>query len=356
MAILKTRLCLQLFADGAGDGGTGNGGNSAAANTGDAQPDAGEARLLALGVPADKIAKQRAYKPRRAVQTENRSASGQQAAAAQEKAPDKSGATDTPEGSKTAESASQGGEQAVKRMSWDEIMADPEYNREMQTTMKARLKTAKDAEEAMQKLAPALELLQRHYGMDGNLDADALSKAISEDNKWYEEKALEMGVSVDVAKKIDQNEREAARLAAERDNALHQQMVANHFADMERQAEELKKTFPNFDLRTELRNPRFFRMTSPGGGVSVADAYYAIHRNEIQAASMQVAAQKTAQNMANAIRAGQARPAESGTTAQAPAVSTFDYAKASKEQREDLKRRIREAAARGEKVYPGQGR
>ena len=39
--------------------------------------------------------------------------------------------------------------------------------------------------------------------------------------------------------------------------------------------------------------------------------------------------------------------------AQAPSVTTFDYAHASREQREALKRQIREAAARGEKIYPG---
>jgi hypothetical protein len=35
-------------------------------------------------------------------------------------------------------------------------------------------------------------------------------------------------------------------------------------------------------------------------------------------------------------------------------VSTFDYRNASREQREALKQRIRQAAARGEKLYPGQ--
>jgi hypothetical protein len=95
-------------------------------------------------------------------------------------------------------------------------------------------------------------------------------------------------------------------------------------------------------------------MTSPGVGLSVADAYYAVHRNEIQAASMQVAAKKTAEKLSNAIAANSGRPQENGTSSQAPSVSTFDYRKMSKAQREDLKRRIRDAAARGEKLYPGQ--
>lgn len=115
----------------------------------------------------------------------------------------------------------------------------------------------------------------------------------------------------------------------------------------------MKATFPNFDLRKELQNPAFARMTSPNVGVSVEDAYYAVHRREIQAAAMQVTAQKTAQKISNSIQAGQRRPAENGTSGQAASVTSFDYSKASKAEREALKQRIRAAAARGEKIYPG---
>ena len=69
---------------------------------------------------------------------------------------------------------------------------------------------------------------------------------------------------------------------------------------------------------------------------------------------MQVTAQKTAEKISNAIASGSRRPDESGTSSQAPSVSTFDYRNASRDQREALKKRIREAAARGEKLYPGQ--
>ena len=123
---------------------------------------------------------------------------------------------------------------------------------------------------------------------------------------------------------------------------------------MEREGEALKKVFPQFDLRTELQNPAFARMTAPGTGImSVEDAYRAVHRKEIEAAQSQVIAQQTAQKISNAIQAGSRRPDENGTSGQGPSVATFDYSKASREQREDLKQRIRAAAARGEKLYPG---
>ena len=115
----------------------------------------------------------------------------------------------------------------------------------------------------------------------------------------------------------------------------------------------MKKVFPNFDLRRELQNPAFARMTSPNVGISVEDAYYAVHRNEIQTAAMQATAQKTAQKISNSIQAGAKRPSEAGASGQAPSVTTFDYRQASQKQREDFKKDLRARWARGEKVYPG---
>ena len=127
-----------------------------------------------------------------------------------------------------------------------------------------------------------------------------------------------------------------------------------HFAELARQAEALRATFPTLDLQTELRNPLFARMTAPDVGIGVEDAYYTVHRKEIHAAAVREATEKTAERLSNAIRSGSRRPIESGVSAQAPSVSTFDYARASKEQREAFKKDIRARMARGEKVYPAE--
>ena len=326
-------LNLQLFAgEGAGDGG------SDGAAPGAESADAGHQRLLELGVPEAKIRKNRAYKL---------NTPSPKTAAKQEQAPEQkqeqAAAADNPTEAKT--------DAAPSRMSWDEIMADPEYNKNMQAVVQSRLRSAKGAEETLGKLAPAVELLARKYGQDpANPDYEALAKAISDDESYYEDKALEMGVSVETAKKIDQQERDTARQQREQQRTLEQQKFQQHIMKLEQQGEELKKVFPKFDLRTELQNPVFARMTSPNVGISVQDAYYAVHRNEIQTAAMQVTAQKTAQKISNAIQSGSRRPHENGTSGQAPSVTTFDYRSMSPEQRKSLKDRIRS----GEKIYPGQ--
>ena len=230
-------------------------------------------------------------------------------------------------------------------------MADPDYNKKMQETVQQRLRSAKGAEETLGKLTPALELLARKHGMDpAKMDYEALAKAISDDESYYEDKALEMGVSVEAAKKIDQQERDTARQQRQEAQNLEQQKIQKHFESLQQQGEALKKVVPDFDLRKELQNPAFVRMTSPNVGISVEDAYYAVHRKELQTAAMQVAAQKTAQKVSNAIQAGSRRPTENGISGQSPSVTTFDYRSMSPEQRNALKARIRS----GEKIYPGQ--
>ena len=340
---------LQLFAgEGAGaSGASGTSGGEGGEGTTTGVTDGADAeyqRLRELGVPEEKLRKRAkrasAQLPEGAVRTTPKEVPSQkpqeQVATAENPTEEK---TDAP---------------APTRMSWDEIKADPEYNREIQAIVQSRLKEAKKAEESLAKLTPALELLARKHNLDpANLDYEAIAKAINDDKDFYEDKALEMGVSVETAMRMDQQERDTARQQREEARTLEQQKLHNHFKSLEQQGEALKSMFPNFDLRKELQNPVFARMTSPGVGLSVEDAYHAVHRKEIMAAGMQVTAQQTAEKISNAIQAGSRRPDENGTSGQSASVTTFDYSKASKAQRDALKQQIRAAAARGEKLYPG---
>ena len=245
------KLNLQLFAEGEG-GGEG-------APTGDNATAAAEQRLRELGVPEDRIRK-RASKvaskmPAPVVETKEE--------APKEETKVESAATeDTTPTDDTKDSA-------PKRMSWDEIMKDPEYNKEMQAVVRSRLKSEKSAEEALGKMAPAIEVMARKYGLDAkNMDYEALAKAINDDDAYYEDKALEMGVSVETAKKVDQMERDTERKKAEQNRTIQEQMIQQHFVKLEQQSEAMKKVFPNFDLRTEHQNPAFARMTAPGVGIA----------------------------------------------------------------------------------------
>ena len=333
-------LNLQLFA-GEGAGATGGEGGEGAA-TGDnvATVDAGQ-RLRELGVPEDKIRRRARYAAK--------------APETQAKTEEEPKAAENTEQDAAAENPTEDVTETPARMTWEEIIADPEDNKQMQGIIQSRLKSAKGAEEKLSKITPALELLARKHGLDPtNMDYDALNRAISDDNSYYEDKALQMGTSVETAKKIDQEERDTARQKKAEELSLQEQKIRNHFTGLEQQAQEMKKIIPGFDLQTELKNPAFLRMTSPNVGISVRDAYYAVHHDEMQTAAMQAAAKATAQNISNNIQAGQRRPDENGISGQAPSETTFNYRTASREQREAFKKDLRARMARGEKVYPGQ--
>lgn len=323
---------LQLFAEG------GEGGGEGSADSGAIAPDAGVQALLEMGVPKDKIRKNRKYAaPAAATAPESAPEAAEQAA---EQATD-----DTTPTEATAEN-----QPTAPRMTWDEILADPEYNKAMQSTVQARLKDAKPKAEALDKLTPALEVLARHHGIDpANIDYDSLAEAINNDRSYYEDAAMENGESVEETMSRDQRERSDARTARAEQETLREEMFRNHMQGLEHQAEAMKATFPDFDLKKELQIPAFARMTAPGVGLSVEDAYWAVHRKELTQRTLQVAANKTAEQITSAIQSKARRPDEAGTSAQAPSVATFDYSKASKAQRDELKRRIRA----GEKITPG---
>ena len=347
---------LQLFAgEGAGASGGECGGDGAA--SGESGLAAEDQQLLELGVPAEKLRKRAkrasAQLPEGAVRTTPMQA--------QEQKPQEQVATaeENPTEDKTDPTT-------PKRMTWDEIKEDPEYSeaykKETQAMMRNRLRNVKAADEALEQLRPALEVLALQHGQDpANIDYGQLAKAIGDKRTLIEEKALEMGVTYATAEKLVEDDlgkarqQRSERIKREQlEMDLEQQTFDEHFRNLEQQGEALKKVFPGFDLRTELKNEAFARMLAPGKGImSVEDAYYAVHRKEIDAARSQVIAQQTAQNISNSIQAGTRRPSENGTTGQAPSVTTFDYSKANRQQRDALKAQIYAAAARGEKVYPG---
>ena len=331
---------LQLFADG-GEGSAAGSDGGAAAETGVSDVDAGHQRLRELGVPEHKIRKNRSYKASVAAK----------APVVAEQATDQEHAEQ--------DDAAHSTDDQPKRMTWEEIKNDPEYQKayqeETQRMVQQRLKKSKATEEAMEKLRPGLDKLAVLYGMDPDeIDYEAMAKAITGDKQLSQRRALERGLSEDVSDELDRLGLMEKRQKDQQNRTIEEQARQEHFGKLRQQSEAVKAKYPSFDLAEELKNPTFVRMVAPGVGLSVEDAYYTIHRKEIEQAALQAATDQAAKNMANAVRSGTMRPQENGAASAAPTVSAFSYKTASKEQREALKQRIRMAGARGEKIYPGQ--
>ncbi len=330
---------LQLFADG-GEGSAAGSDSGAASDTGVTDAAAGHQRLRELGVPESKIRKNRSYKV----------AAEQKPAEAEQVTEQKQEPTVQDDAAKTPPEADN-----PRRMTWDEIKADPEYSQQMQKMMQERVKKYRGSDAAMATLSPALDELLVHYGLDvKNPDYGKLAEMIQGDTSRYGDRANELGIAPEEVRKMDMGEIAQARRSREEAADSQDQALQIHYAGIRRQAETFAQKCPGFDLDKELENPAFVKLTAPGVAFSVEDAYNFVHREEIAQAAMRAATEDARKNMANAIRSGTMRPAENGSNSAAPSVTTIDWRTASPQQRQAMRDRIRLAEARGEKLYPGQ--
>ncbi|MBP3468259.1 MAG: hypothetical protein J6K26_01930 [Lachnospiraceae bacterium] len=217
------------------------------------------------------------------------------------------------------------------------------YDARVQETIQKRLKSTKETVDRYHALTPTLEMLAKKYGVDAS-DINALNQAIEEDNSYYEEEALEKGITVEQLKLIRKMERENAQLKQQ----MQEQEARDHanrlYASWLEQAERAKTVYPNFDLQSEMQNPRFVDLLS--NHVDVRTAYEVLHKDEIIPAAMQFTAQKVGQQLTNKIIANGARPMENGISSQSSAVVKSDVSQLSKDDRAEIIRRV----ARGEKI------
>ena len=217
------------------------------------------------------------------------------------------------------------------------------YDAKMQDTIQKRLKGQKETVDKFNALTPTLDLLASKYGVDAG-DIEALNKAISEDDSYYEQEALDKGMTVQQLKEIKKMERENADLKAQMEEAQRQENGKKLYAQWMQQAEEAKKVYPSFDIRAEMNNPKFVDLLK--SNIDVRTAYEVLHKDEIIPAAMQFTAQTVESKLAKKIASNGARPSENGMSSQSAAVVKSDVSQLSKEDRAEIIRRVQ----RGEKI------
>ena len=218
------------------------------------------------------------------------------------------------------------------------------YETQLRKNLDSRLRTYRGMEEIMNRQSPIMDQLAQRYGVDRN-DLDGISKALSMDDAWMEQEAVEKGMSKEQLAYQKRLERESAELRAQIENQKRQAEADKRYAMMMQQAESLKQKYGSFDLETELQNPQFRQLMSVPG-MDMETAFTVIHKDELIPAAMQYTADRVRESVAADIRAGQNRFEESATTS-APAVSV--KADPSKYTHKDLAE-IRARVARGEKI------
>lgn len=99
------------------------------------------------------------------------------------------------------------------------------YDARVQDTIQKRLKSSKETVDKYNELAPTLEMLARKYGISDASDIKALNKAIEEDDSYYEDEALEKGITVEQLKSIRKMERENAELKRQMKERANQEQA-----------------------------------------------------------------------------------------------------------------------------------
>jgi hypothetical protein len=298
---------IQLFAEGGGDGGTG-GGDAGAGPAGQnteaavAQPQTGGKRNPLADVRYGK----------------------------QEDAPAAAGQAETEDRNAQFE--------ALIKGEYKDL-----YEQRLQDTISKRLKGNESTVQKYNALAPVLEMLGSKYGVDA-ADSEALAKAIEEDETFYEDEALEKGMTVQQVKEIRKMQRENAELRQQME-AQHQQERADQIlAKWQSDSEALKQIYPSFNLEQEMQNEQFRALLT--SNIDVRTAYEVCHKDEIISSAMQFTAGKVQEKVANAVRAGQKRPAEGAMGNRSSVVVKSDVSKLTKADRDEIDRRV----ARGERV------
>ena len=218
-----------------------------------------------------------------------------------------------------------------------------QYDAKVQDTIQKRLKGTKETIDKYNALQPVLEILANKHGVDAG-DIEALKKAIESDDSYFEQEAMDRGLSVKQLKELKAVERDNAELRRQMQERKNQENADRLYATWMQQAEDAKKVYPGLDLKTEINDPEFLKLLK--SNVDVRTAYEVRHKDEIIPAAMQFAAKTVESKLANTIASGASRPAENGANPGSAAVVKSDVSQLSKADRQEIIRRV----ARGEKI------
>ena len=185
---------------------------------------------------------------------------------------------------------------------------------------------------------PLMELLGARYGVKSG-NAEDVMAAIEKDNSFFEEAALKAGLPVEQYKTMLKLEAQNRSLLEEQQRTNEEIQRQQKFARWDRESEQCRQMFPEFDLQTEARNPEFLRLLD--SGCSMETAYKAIHFDELNQGTMRRTEMETQKKVADTIRAGATRPTESGARKNSATQTKIDVANMTYEQMDAMIERAR---------------
>lgn len=195
------------------------------------------------------------------------------------------------------------------------------YGQAVTQAINQRFRNQSDLQAKIDSYDDVMSPLFERYGLAQG-DVEGLRNSLQGDESLYVQAAEEEGLSVE-------QYREQLRLKADAERG--RQLLAEYknqqernakFANWEKQADELRQAFPNFDLGQELKSEQFGKMLD--SGISVQDAFVAMHAEDILSGINEETTRSAKQNVLDNIRSRQARPQENASRSNPATVRTFD--------------------------------
>lgn len=349
---------LQLFAEGCGDGGAA----AAAASAADAAPAVQEP---ALRPAEERLARRSGVLKRSSREEGSPSQSAQSAASSPE-----GGALGSEEKSELDEEAAENQNEAEgkdgeekgegktkspeeRRKAFGELLRG-EYADLTEELMQNAVTEATRRLEASPAMKGLMQALQEKYGTDAN-DLVALTEAVRngavKDDAYYEKLAMEKGVSTKTARELDKLESQNKQLTEQQQmirqmerQREQQARIAELQAGWDREAEQLKAQYPDFNMAEVLANPEVEKMMR--SGVSMTNAYRSAYFDHILKQQQAATARQVEQGVVNRMQQRNARPGENGTRPGSAVQTKIDVSHMSRKEMEEMERR----AMRGEVI------
>ncbi len=218
-----------------------------------------------------------------------------------------------------------------------------EFAKRTQAIINERFKKMGELENTLNSHNELLSILSQKYGVN---DIESLTKAMEEDESFYEAEARERGLSVQQLKEIKSLERENKYLREMAEQEERQKEADQTLARWTNESEQLvnKYGLQDFNLQSELDNPDFVRLLA--GGISLESAYKAVHFDDMIGGAMAQTAKNVREQVTNNIESRNTRPTENGVSSQNAQVFKTDVNNMTKADRQALIRR----AEKGENI------
>lgn len=359
---------LQMFADGGAAGGDGtsqsagadsspNGRANASAGAGAANGEGNAIELPALRPAEERLARRSGVLKRSSREEGSPSQSAQSAASSPE-----GGALGSEEKPELDEEAAENqnelegkdGEEKGKtkspeerRKAFGELLRG-EYADLTEELMQNAVTEATRRLEASPAMKGLMQALQEKYGTDAN-DLVALTEAVRngavKDDAYYEKLAMEKGVSTRTARELDKLESQNKHLTEQQQmiqqlerQRVQQARIAELQAGWDREAEQLKAQYPDFNMAEVLANPEVEKMMR--SGVSMTNAYRSAYFDHILKQQQAATARQVEQGVVNRMQQRNARPGENGTRPGGAVQTKIDVSHMSRKEMEEMEKRV----------------